>query len=300
MKNNKKFTRILSIILSLFIVAIIIFSFIFSETKFMITTGIILCLCFLLIIVLSEVFDYFKIGQVIELERKVKDKNDELDKSKKEIEVLRNQLINAIGISATNTNNLIVGKEFASLFAGVKPIDEEEKIEKQKEIESIKEREQFRTDRQKLLKTEKLIENLLLEKFTTENNLEKSSLFKEVQFNDRFIGIDPVMDKNISFDAYYKNPEQEMFIEVKTRISPLSFDLFRLYYQLNKVNLYKQTVNNSAKVIMIIPLLNEEIDFPRKFNAEDIDRFKEIFKPAIANGILVIKTIKLEKEEIEN
>lgn len=91
MKNI--FAKIMSVVLCLFIVVLIVLSFVFSPDKYVLTGGIVVALMLLLVIVFAEVFDHFKFGKIIELEKNVKVKDEELNNSKKENEVLRNQLL---------------------------------------------------------------------------------------------------------------------------------------------------------------------------------------------------------------
>lgn len=83
MNNKNIFTRFLIVFLSLFLAALIIISFLLSEQKFVITGGIIICTALLIIIVLSEMFDSFSIGNLISLKKKLKETDQDLEKSKK-------------------------------------------------------------------------------------------------------------------------------------------------------------------------------------------------------------------------
>ena len=74
MCNEKKLSKgyILALtLISLFIVAIIVCSFIFSENQYYISKSIITLLCLLVIIVLSNSFDNFSIFHIFTLKKEV-------------------------------------------------------------------------------------------------------------------------------------------------------------------------------------------------------------------------------------
>ena len=124
MDDSKKnwFSRILIIFLCVFISILIVISFLFSEVKYVISSGIIICFAMLIILVLSEVFDNFSIANIITLKRKLKSTTEELSDAKRENTVLRSQIINNMSVISkqNSTQNLFVGEEFKKNFRGGK------------------------------------------------------------------------------------------------------------------------------------------------------------------------------------
>ena len=70
---ENKGNKVVIIILMFFIAGLIIANFILAEPKYIITVEVIICLCLLVILSLSEMFDNLSIPKVISLSRNVKE-----------------------------------------------------------------------------------------------------------------------------------------------------------------------------------------------------------------------------------
>ena len=70
------------------------------------------------------------------------------------------------------------------------------------------------------------IEKLAIDRFCTQHKIPILSVVREVKFSNEFIGIDPIMDRNAIFDAYYKSLQEELFIEVKINFAPVSMNMY--------------------------------------------------------------------------
>ncbi len=143
----------------------------------------------------------------------------------------------------------------------------------------------------------KKLEKCLLDKYIQENQFDQTYFFQRIEFKERFIGIDPIMDLNVSFDGYYKDNNIEQFIEVK--ISSSIMDYYRIYYQLNKVYLYRKTANPYAQVVLLLPAIEDDIENLNKTRQSAVERLKNVFMPAITSGLLVIKNIKVTNEDMK-
>lgn len=81
MDRKSKYTKILTTILIIFIMLIILSSFILSESKYIITFEIIICLVLIIILVLADSFDNLSIPKILSLSKsvnEVKKENREL------------------------------------------------------------------------------------------------------------------------------------------------------------------------------------------------------------------------------
>lgn len=198
MNNKNIFTRILIVILSLFLATLIIISFLLSEQKFVITGGIIICTALLIILVLSEMFDSFSIGNLIGLKKKLKETDQDLERSKKENETLRNQLIAQINFitKQSNTQNIILSSDYEKLLGVEKAsdIDEKNKSE-QKDEDAIEAERDLSNDLHNRRLFFRNFEKYAYDKVVNELNIDKNKIFKDMQFKEGMIGFDPIMEK---------------------------------------------------------------------------------------------------------
>ena len=106
---------------------------------------------------------------------------------------------------------------------------------------------------------------------------------------------DPVMSgRSLVFDAYYKTPYDEVFVEVTSAMrSPIWID--RLYYLLNKINLYNQAKNRTAylKVLIFTPPNSDLGRMP-----DYTKHIEKYFAKAISSGLL--KIVKLTEKDIRS
>jgi hypothetical protein len=126
------FTRIMVILLALFIVFVIVMKLFYYKTPFEIDEYIIICLLILSILVLSESYNSFSIGKIFSLNKKVEEKEKTNQELKKENSDLREQITNIV-------NKISVNQQFN--FGDFKlshATEEDKKEKKQAEQEEIK------------------------------------------------------------------------------------------------------------------------------------------------------------------
>lgn len=298
MNNKNIFTRFLIVFLSLFLATLIIISFLLSEQKFVITGGIIICTALLIIIVLSEMFDSFSIGNLISLKKKLKETDQDLEKSKKENETLRNQLIAQINFitKQSNTQNIILSSDYEKSLGVEKAsdIDEKNKSE-QKDEDAIEAERDLSNDLRNRRLFFRNFEIYAYDKVITELNIDKTKIFKDMQFKEGMIGFDPIMVKNIRFDGYFVQNDCECFLEIKSQFAAYSPSIFIIYYILNKIYFYKKATGKNAKLILIVPILEQNLVNSRRNQEADFETVRQTFMPAINNNLLEIKPINIDK-----
>ncbi len=298
MNNKNIFTRILIVILSLFLATLIIISFLLSEQKFVITGGIIICTALLIILVLSEMFDSFSIGNLISLKKKLKETDQDLERSKKENETLRNQLIAQINFitKQSNTQNIILSSDYEKSLGVEKAsdIDEKNKSE-QKDEDAIEAERDLSNDLHNRRLFFRNFEKYAYDKVVNELNIDKNKIFKDMQFKEGMIGFDPIMEKNIRFDGYFVQNDCECFLEIKSQFTAYSPSIFMIYYILNKIYFYKKATGKNAKLILIVPILEHDLVKYRRNPEADFETVRQTFMPAINNNLLEIKPINIDK-----
>ncbi|WP_138441002.1 hypothetical protein [Marinobacter alexandrii] len=294
---------IVAFVLALFIMAFL--SFYLGNPRYQITAGVITVLGFIVILVLSESFNNLSIGKVLSLSRKVEEKEKEKNQVKAENGELRQELFKIVSnIQQSQVNNTYnaPSDEWLKLLGVVKAKDseKEEEQEEQKEAQRamayVAEREKAREESRARMKLRRAAENIGIQKYAETFNVPQSEIMQGAEFSQAFDEIDPIMNRRIIFDGYYKDPSQERFIEVRSKgsVSPIFYD--RLYVMLNKIHLYRRAKAIYAELVLVLlDIEGEDTDRPW-----GNDRFIDYFQSAISNKLLKIETIKVSKEELSN
>lgn len=300
-KKTNWFSRVLIIILIVFIVALVICSFILGNPKFSLTNEIIFLILLLVFLALSEIFDNFSIGNLIIAKKEKHQKEIELKEVKAENKELHAQLISIVSNSITNQNMNIFGlsKDGWVQMAGVEQ-SESSTIEEEKEKDLTSDNIKSASDARKCCKDLQKIENLAIDRFCIQYKIPTLSVVKEVKFSNRVIEIDPIMERNAIFDAYYKSLQEELFIEVKVNFRPASMNMYNLYYLLSKIDYYRKANQLNAKMILILADLPESYRTVKHHfdKNEMISNIQETFAPAIKNNLLEIVQIELTENDL--
>jgi len=138
-EKRSLFSKILIIGLICFIILLIWISFIYSKESFAITSGIVVCLSFLIILTLSESFDNFSIGKILTLSKNNKQMKSENERLKDENFKLISQMIN---IKNNNSQNVSINLEGSRNIEDInsnnsdiiEPIEEEPKLKTMEEL----------------------------------------------------------------------------------------------------------------------------------------------------------------------
>ena len=240
---------------------------------------------------------------MITLKKRLKECNTDLDKTKKENDMLKNQLIAQINLLAkqNNTQNVILSKDFEKLLGVEKAtnIENQDETEKKSEedVENISVARKEFEERKKFLKG---FEKFALTYLSEELKVDKTKIFNDIQFKEGMIGVDPIMERNIRFDAYFTENNYEYFIEIKSQLASYSPSIFTIYYMLNKIYFYKNATNKNAKLILILPVVDNSLLRSRTNSEEDLENIKNMFMPAINNNLLDIKPIYINKDLYKN
>ena len=276
---------------SLLLVGLIVCSFIFSEQKFIISSSIITLVCLLIILVLSNSFDNFSVGKILSISREANENKEKVKILEKEKSEILLKLINLNLQSQSSSTNINIGQQDNKNDITVENLNSEEKAQKAKEIEE--DNEDISRDKKihKRLDPDKF-ENMILRKYF---GLSKNdSILREVKVVEQFQDIDSISNKPVYFDAYLKEDNNEIFIDIrKGRIPSIMFH-DRLYVQLNKILAYRKIKNNNTQLLLLIAQEKDSSNDRYNYNVE---RF---FEPAKKIGLLNLVYVEYDKTEYES
>ena len=293
-KKTNWFVRILIILLCFFIGGLIYFNFFCSSSPLQISGGVLILISFLTLLVLSEAFDNFSISKLITLSRAVKEKENKNQELNKENIELRNQIISiSTSISQNQVNSpIFLTEAFAKSFA-VKQANEPEREEKRQEIEEIEEKDEKETTKKYI--TYSKLEDVAFPRFLQIEGLDILPIIRDAKLVSHFHQIDPVSEYSPIFDGYIKKVDAEIFIEMKVKGQMGNSTRSHLYMMLSKINYYRtiKKVNAFLYLVLIFRPDDEEQPYIQK------NKILQEFEPAITNGLLQVKTIKITQQEYD-
>lgn len=293
-KTPNNFVRSLVVLLCILLAGMLAYNFFLTEPLGEINTGLISLIGILVVIVLSESFDSFSVGKIIAISRENKKKEMAINRLTGENDELRKQIINVVtSVNQNQSSTNIFGlPEDVKKFI-VQRASDEEILEKESEESSVD--AQAREVRRR--PDFKMIEEVTLNKFLLNRNLEKFSLIKDAKLVTQFHGIDSVSNIQPIFDGYINTGEEEVFIEVRPSFTHAMMWRERVYVMLNKIHLYRSIKKSNAYLDLVLVTIPEEVtDRQTRTKPENIEAF---FEPAIANGFLRITHLELTSAEAE-
>lgn len=290
---------------------IVLVSFFHGGPKFEISNGVIYVLGLILLILFSDSIKNLKIGDLIVLEREVKNKEKQVEHLSKENDKLYTQLNQAFAtIHNSNTvsssmtvnvgdNNMKDAKvaqadqseqvtaEEDSVASAIPPIIPGKKVGFNPTIK-------YQFNRQ--------IDQVLMQKYTKKFGLTSESVVDRVKFTKYLTETSPIMKNRAIFVGYAKLPNEEIFFDCP-RIPVASSTYFRLYYMASMVIEYARLNKRNAKLVVLLPdcplncdAILELYQNPPNFREEQ-EKLEDIFAPAIASNYIEIQTIPIDKDE---
>jgi hypothetical protein len=286
------FVRTLIVIFCLFLGTMVFFRFFLVEPKGDVSGGLLVLLAFVLVLVLSELFDNFSIGKLVEMSKSIKEKEVQKTELKKENAELRTQLITvttSVSQRQTSTNIFGLPDQMAEFLTVKKAADDEVAAKRhEEEVRQVPaEAPTRRIDPAKF-------ESTAIAKFVSTQNLQAFNVIQEAKLSTQFSGIDPITDTTPIFDAYINTVDSEVFVEIRPSgfMSPMFRD--RLYVMLTKLHHYKTLKKANAYLALVLANSPEEV--ARHVNNQR-ERLQREFEPAITSGLLRIHTIEFSQEE---
>lgn len=303
------FVRLGIIAVVIYIGYLVYSSFEKSPEPYVITSGIIILLTMLILLVLSESFSSISFGSILRLKRDIVKTEKEKDEAKSEVRELRASLLTmATTVHQSQVTTNISGLDFATLrkALGVVEASPEEKA-KAKEPEEEKEEEEKastaprpspRVDFEARRKYQRNIEEVLFQRFSAKYGISLLDVRREVKVESGLEMSDPIIDRPFVYDGYVKFANKEYFIEVgsfsNSNMSLLMAD--RLYVAIAKVFFYRQIKKVDAELVLLFPILPGGAEEPRR---DPVARLLQMFQPAISNNLFRMEGYSFTEQEIE-
>jgi hypothetical protein len=268
----------------------ILYRYVAIEPRGEISSGIITLLGIILVLVLSESFDNFSIGKVIQISREIRKKEKEVEKLEKRNESLLTQLISISNIQSQNQSHTNVYGDYHAAATVEKASEQEVKENKSAETPQAPPSTNLSKPRVDWGKAEALG----LKKYLALRALHPSNVITDAKLVTEFHGIDPVSSIQPVFDGYIKNSDHETFIELRPTkfMAPQFRD--RLYLMLSKINHYRNAKRVEAHLDLVLLKVPGEEE-SRVYGSPG--RVLDSFDPAIASGLLKIHEIEFTEEE---
>ena len=285
-KNNKK----IIIALIIFITALIIVNFIFSNTKYEITFEIIICLSLLVILALSEMFDNLSIPKVISLSKNVKEVKKENEDLKDANIKLLEQITN---IKNSNSQNIFLPNSFSTISSSnIDDINKNVDNLESGDFETKFVNKDYKVPASERYKYRRNLEIFMLKKaLDTDNNISSYDIQYDIKLINNKLVDDNIMKNEARFDALKSNLNENIFYEVK--ITPFMLDFpYQLHYMLRTLELYREFTKIPCKLVLVLPKFEGELE-KILFNMNS-DRFT-IMKEKMSNRF----EINVSKEELD-
>lgn len=297
-KNNKK----IIIALIIFITALIIVNFIFSNTKYEITFEIIICLSLLVILALSEMFDNLSIPKVISLSKNVKEVKKENEDLKDANIKLLEQITN---IKNSNSQNIFLPNSFSTISSSnIDDINKNVDNLESGDFETKVVNKDYKVSASERYKYRRNLEIFMLKKaLDTDNNISSYDIQYDIKLINNKLVDNNIMKNEARFDALKSNLNENIFYEVK--ITPFMLDFsYQLHYMLRTLELYKEFTKIPCKLVLVLPKFEGELEkILFNMNSDRFTIMKEKmsnrFEPAIENHLLEIVEINVSKEELD-
>ena len=315
-KATNIYSRVVTLLYVLFLIGLVSYALKGSNPP-SISTGIITILLIVTVLILSESFDNLSIGKILSLSKEVKKKEQEIQLTKHENSQLRSsllQLTTTVCQHQAQSNTTINGvtPEFLQMLGVVKAKGPRDEVEIEEEILKKKAKSEdistpngkTETDsNQKEVSISPYVirefaEKKAFDKYLSEKQIPELEVLREVEIASALQGIDPIGERKVIFDGYLKTPNKEIFFDVRSDTANMML-IDRIYVQLAKVFFYRQAKKVQAELVLIFVRLPED-ESGRLNRPNNINRFMEIFQPAIANDLLRVETIEFDKNEFES
>ena len=307
------FPKVAMWLLFVIMATIVLVSFFVGDPKFSISAGIICVLGLMVFVIFSDSIEDFSIANIVTLKKEVKDKKEQVSKLSSENSELRTQLTSIVSASIhnQNLNNVVLGIGDSFLkYAQVEQATREEVNKSSADEHSAQEHDETSTeDMQKIRKASFLrsrfyakADQKMLDKFAFINELPPENMQHNVRFAKYLDANDEIMEYRAIFDGYIKRPFEEIFIECSHGIVSIH-TYYRFYYMISLILQYARSNKKSAKLVLLVPnipneILSQYFNFGHTYSQEkELERLRDNFQPAIQNGFLELVTIDFTEEE---
>jgi hypothetical protein len=301
-KPPSRFVRTLLTAFGVLLVAMVLYNYFAIDPQGEISSGLIILLSFLLIIVLSESFDNFSIGKLVTIARRERKTAATADKLERRNADLMAQLISISNSNSQNQNHTNVYGDFHAAASVAKASEEEVAAATEADGGDVPTERQSRKFESAPARVPRIrydwrsLEPLALSSYLHKHGLNALSVITEAKMTTEFQGIDPVSTVKPIYDAYYRSGDEEVFVEFRPDQPGAMSMIFRdrLYVMLSKIAHYRRVKGVEARldlVLMHVPNLDDRL-------GPTMARMLEQFEPAIANGLLRVEEVMFSEEQL--
>ncbi len=291
MKETSTFVRVLISIFCLLLAAMVVFNYVWVEPQGELNNGIVFLLFLLLVLVLAESFDNFSLGKLLTISREIKKKEKEVQTLEKKNSDLITQLISVTSNNTQHQSHTNVYGDYHAPPTVTKASDEE--VEESKSSEPPPTRVEASAPA-RVSYSWREAEKLSFSKYLGEKKIHQSNVITEAKLTTQFHGIDPVSNIQPIYDAYYRDDDNEVFVEFRPNRGMPFMYRDRLYVMLSKISYYKMTKKVNAYLELVLMNIPEE----ESSRNGGFDRLLEYFEPAIASGLLRVSEIEFSEQEL--
>lgn len=256
----KIFSLITSSVLFVFLLVIIFLNLYGVIPK--ISSEVIVIILVLTIITFSGSFTSFSIGNIFSMSRELKSAKDEIARLSNYNIALQKTVVSAnVNANQKQTNNFYYA-------APASPSDAKDKItEDESEMERSK--SEIKISRANLVKRG-------IDEYIRETNVDESSIIRNIAIQYSSVQ-DSITHCPCVYDAYLRNANNEIFLEIKGEIS-YSYNLFnRLYFMLNRIYMLNISTNLNAHLVLIFMKTSQD---KQNVIEDTINKIKDNFSEA--------------------
>jgi hypothetical protein len=264
----------------------VLYRYISVSPRGEISGGIIVLLCLLLVLVLSESFDNFSVGKLISVSREAKKREKEVEKLEKQNQHLLSQIISISSSQSQTQTHMTISGDYVAAPKVQKASDEE--VEDKTTAEAQEQPSTAEPTRPRL--NMRKVQSLAVQKYLQSRSVDAANLIKDAK-----LVADPISNFQVIFDGYLNEGDREVFIEVSSYGYWGSMARDRLYVMLSKVNHYRNAKRIQAQLELIRVNLPDAEARPTRPGYLD-----ESFAPAILEGLLKITTVEFSETEVES
>lgn len=284
-KPTNYFVRVLILILVFALAALVYFKVFETEPKGQIDAAVLTIIAFTTVLVLSEAFDNFAIGKLISLSRENKKNVKQVEKLEGQNSQLLTQLISVSTSQSQVQSHINVSGDYHEGLRVEKATDEDVS-ENQLDETSTPEPTPSRP-----MLNYQAVEEIALNHYIAKQQIQETDIIRNTRLVSAFKDVDRISNSPILFDGYFKEPNREVFVEVRPVISIMMRD--KLYMMLSKIRHYGQQNGVAVHldlVAVMIPSRSERYQRTWK-------RIQEEFEPAISSGLLRVTLFELTEEQ---
>ncbi len=294
------------IILSVFIGVLVVLSFFLSKNSYEITTGIVICISLIVVVVLSQYFDNLSIPKVITLSKNLKNAENEKNKLQEQNIELVKQIVN---VKMTNQQSSYMNVQL-NTDNNISAVNDKEKDELDGECNSEEDNKNTRITNKvssshvsdmEFSRYRRAIKSFVLLKYLNKSNYDAKYNVR-LSIND---GLDSVSKKmSVCFDALCESDIKCDFIDVILCIPSILSRryLYELYYKMDNVKKYRFSNNSLANIVLVVPTFDKSLEnISSSFRNSDfiLSQIKNMFENEILTGLLTIKQVNISKDELD-